>query len=215
MSGRTITIVGNGDVPQGAAAAIDAADLVIRFNDCRSVGKGGTRTDIIAVCNTGRPALSMLGGGRWKTSDAVRQASEIWSVRFGAKFAAMRADLAKTHPNLDDFCDDYTMGFEAFARATGRRHRVIPVETHERLDRDLARFTPAPYVVPSSGLVVVADVLSDFIQPGDDVVLAGFGHSGWEWHPFAAERRYVDALVAEGRLRRLGQSQSSDFSQGA
>ncbi|MCA1444392.1 Urease operon accessory protein [Ensifer sp. IC4062] len=215
MSGRTITIVGNGDVPQGAAAAIDAADLVIRFNDCRSVGKGGTRTDVVAVCNTGRPALSMLGGGRWKTSDAVRQASEIWSVRFGAKFATMRADLRKTHPDLDDFCDDYTMGFEAFARSTGRRHRVIPVDTHERLDRDLARFAPAPYVVPSSGLVVIADVLSDFVQPGDDVVLAGFGHSGWEWHPFAAERRYVDALVAGGRLRRLGQSQSSDFSQGA
>lgn len=214
MSSRTITIVGNGDVPQGAAAAIDAADLVIRFNDCRSLGKGGTRTDIVAVCNTGRPALSMLGGGRWKTSAAVRQASEIWSVRSGAKFAAMRADLARTHPDLDDFCDDYTTGFEAFARATGRLHRVIPGETHERLDRDLARFGTAPYVVPSSGLVVIADILLDLVRPGDDVVLAGFGHSGWEWHPFAAERRYVDALVAEGRLRRLGQSQPSDFSQG-
>ncbi|MCZ4091806.1 Urease operon accessory protein [Sinorhizobium psoraleae] len=215
MSGRTITIVGNGDVPEGVAPVIDAADLVIRFNDCRSVGKGGSRTDIVAVCNTGRPALSMLGGGRWKTSEAVRQASEIWSVRSGAKFAAMRADLARTHPDLDDLCDDYTTGFEAFARATGRRHRVIPMETHERLDRDLALFEPAPYVVPSSGLVVIADILSDVVHPGDDVVLAGFGHSGWEWHPFAAERRYVDALVAEGRLRRLGQSQSSDFSLGA
>ncbi|WP_331371960.1 Urease operon accessory protein [Sinorhizobium chiapasense] len=215
MSGRTITIVGNGDVAHGAAAAIDAADLVIRFNDCRSVGKGGTKTDIVAVCNTGRPALSMLGGGRWKTSDAVRRASEFWSVRSGAKFGAMRADLMKTHPDLDDFCDDYTIGFEAFARATGRRHRVIPVETHERLDRDLARFAPAPYVVPSSGLVVIADILSDFVRPGDDVVLAGFGHGGWEWHPFAAERRYVEALAAEGRLRRLDQSQSSDFAQGA
>ncbi|MBP1883681.1 Urease operon accessory protein [Sinorhizobium mexicanum] len=215
MSGRTITIVGNGDVPQGAAAVIDSADLVIRFNDCRSVGNGGTRTDIVAVCNTGRPALSMLGGGRWKNSGPVRRASEIWSVRTGAKFAAMRADLMKTHPDLDDFCDDYTAGFEAFARATGRRHRVIPVETHERLERDLARFAPAPYVVPSSGLVVIAEILAAFAQPRDDVVLAGFGHIGWEWHPFAAERRYVDALVAEGRLRRLDQSQSSDFSDGA
>lgn len=208
-------IVGNGEVPEGAAATIDAADLVIRFNDCRSVGKGGTKTDILAVCNTGRPALAMLGGGRWKTSEPVRQAREIWSVRSGAKFAAMRAALAETHPDLDDFCDDYTTGFESFARATGRRHRVVPTGTHERLEQDLARFAPAPYVAPSSGLVVIADVLASFASAGDDLVLAGFGHCGWEWHPFAAERRYVDALAAEGRLRRLNPLPSSDLSQGA
>ncbi|MEK1931987.1 MAG: Urease operon accessory protein, partial [Pararhizobium sp.] len=71
---RTIVIVGNGPVPQGAASVIDAADLVIRFNDCRSCGAGGEKTDIVAVCNTGRPALAMLGGGRWKSNAAVRQA---------------------------------------------------------------------------------------------------------------------------------------------
>ncbi len=208
-------VVGNGEVPEGAAATIDAADLVIRFNDCRSVGPGGTKTDIVAVCNTGRPALAMLGGGRWKTRDPVRQAREFWSVRSGAKFAAMRAMLAETHPDLDDFCDDYTTGFESFARATGRQHRIVPAETHERLERDLARFAPAPYVAPSSGLVVIADVLSSVASAGDEIVLAGFGHSGWEWHPFAAERRYVDALAAQGRLRRLNPLPSPDFSQGA
>lgn len=208
-------IVGNGEVPEGAAATIDAADLVVRFNDCRSVGRGGTRTDIVAVCNTGRPALAMLGGGRWKTSEPVRQAREIWSVRSAAKFAAMRAALAKTHPDLDDFCDDYTTGFETFARATGRRHRVVPIEAHERLEQDLARFAPPPYVAPSSGLVVIADILSDVASAGDEIVLAGFGHSGWEWHPFAAERRYVDAHAAAGRLRRLNPLPSSDLSQGA
>ncbi|MEY9098157.1 hypothetical protein ABIA24_001066 [Sinorhizobium fredii] len=208
-------IVGNGEVPKGAAATIDAADLVIRFNDCRSVGRGGTRTDVVAVCNTGRPALSMLGGGRWKTSEPVRQAREFWSVRSGAKFAAMRAALAKAHPDLDDFCDDYTVGFESFARATGRHHRIVPAATHEWLEQGLARFAPAPYVVPSSGLLVIAEVLSGIASAGDDIVLTGFGHSGWEWHPFAAERRYVDALAAERRLRRLDPSPSSDLSQGA
>ncbi|RDL50533.1 hypothetical protein BLJAPNOD_01654 [Ensifer sp. M14] len=214
MSRRTIMIVGNGDVPEGAAATIDAADVVIRFNDCRSVGTGGTRTDIVAVCNTGRPALAMLGGGRWKNSAAVRQAREIWSVRSGEKFAGMRAELAETHPDLDDFCDDYTAGFESFASATGRAHRVISIAAHEQLDQDLSRFAPGPYVVPSSGMVVIADVLSGFVSADDAVILAGFGHAGWALHPFAAERRYVEALAAEGRLRRLSPS-SSDLSQGA
>lgn len=214
MTGRTIMIVGNGDVPKGAAATIDAADVVIRFNDCRSVGTGGTKTDIIAVCNTGRPALAMLGGGRWKNSAAVRQTREIWSVRSGEKFDGMRAELAETHPDLDDFCDDYTAGFESFTMATGRAHRIVSIAVHEQLDRDLARFAPSPYVVPSSGMVVIADVVAGFASADDHIVIAGFGHVGWALHPFGAERRYVEALVAEGRLRRLSHS-SSDLSQGA
>ncbi|PRD42846.1 Urease operon accessory protein [Phyllobacterium phragmitis] len=201
-TGRIIMIVGNGDVPAGAGAMIDAADVVIRFNDCRSVGASGTKTDIVAVCNTGRPALSMLGGS-WKSNSAVRQAWEIWSVRSGGKFANMRAELAKTYPDLGDFCDDYTTDFESFAQATGRRHRVIAAAVHEQVDRDLARFGPAPYAVPSSGMIVIADVLSSFATRDDDVVLAGFDHFGWELHPFAAERQFVDVLAAEGRLRRL------------
>ena len=37
------------------------------------------------------------------------------------------------------------------------------------------------------------------------MLLAGFGHAGWEWHPFAAERRYVDDLISKGQLVRLDQ----------
>ncbi len=210
---RVIMIVGNGEVPDGAGATIDGADLVVRFNDCRSVGSGGHRTDIVAVCNTGRPGISMLGGGRWKTNATVRQARQIWCVRSGAKFAAMRAGLAETHPDLDDFCDDYTVGFESFARSTNRGFRVVPVDVHEQVEQDLAGFSPDPYVVPSSGMIVIADILAHLATPDDDVVLAGFGHVGWEWHPFAAERRHVDALAAGGRLRRLHPVSSS--SQGA
>lgn len=200
---RRIAIVGNGPVPDGLAAAIDAADLVIRFNDCRSLGSGGDRTDIVAVCNTGRPALAMLGSGHWKASAAVRQAREFWCVRASQMFAAMRPALAVSHPDLDDFCDDYTLGFETFAYATGRRIDVIPSAVHHALDAALAVFDPPPYVVPSSGLIVIAHVLDTVAKAGDRVSIAGFGHEGWQWHPFVAERRWVDAQIAAGRLDRL------------
>ncbi|WP_420963513.1 Urease operon accessory protein [Brucella sp. IR073] len=203
MPSRTIMIVGNGSVPHGGAAFIDAADIVIRFNDCRSVGAGGGKTDIVAVCNTGRPARAMLHGDGWKTNPAVLRAGEIWSVRSGEKFAKMRDELVKTHPDLNDFCDDYTDAFAAFAATTGASHRVIPAAVHEQLDRELIRFSPAPYVVPSSGMVAIADVLSGFAKPGDEIVLTGFDHIGWEWHPFAAEKQLVESWSAEGRLRRL------------
>lgn len=212
---RTIMIVGNGPVPDGAAAIIDAADLVIRFNDCRSCGAGGNKTDIVAVCNTGRPALAMLGGGMWKTTAAVRQAGAIWCVRDADKFQALRPQLTLTHPDLDDLCDDYTDGFLAFAKATGRTFHTVPASTHERVDAGLKQFDTGAYVVPSSGLIVIAEVLAHWQRPGDRVVLAGFGHAGWEWHPFAAERRYVDDLISKGQLSRLDQTNLPAFAQGA
>ena len=200
---RRIAIVGNGAIPERLAETIDSADIVIRFNGCRSAGHGGWKTDVVAVCNTGRPALDMLAGGQWKASETVRQAGEIWCVRGSQMFAALRAPLALSHPDLDDFCDDYTIGFESFARATGRRLRVIPSEVHHAVDAELAAFEPSPYVAPSSGLIVVAHVLANVAGKSDHVFLAGFGHEGWQWHPFAAERRWVDAHVAAGRLERL------------
>lgn len=212
---RTIMIVGNGPVPEGSAAVIDAADLVIRFNDCRSCGVGGYKTDIVAVCNTGRPALSMLGGGQWKTNAAVRQAAQIWCVRDAGKFQTLRPQLAAAHPDLDDLCDDYTDGFRAFAKATGRTFHAVPASTHESVDTALKQFDAWDYVVPSSGLIAIAEVLAHWWRPGDRVVLAGFGHTGWEWHPFAAERRYVDDLISKGQLVRLDQNTISAFAQGA
>lgn len=200
---RRIAIVGNGTIPEGVAGAIDSADIVIRFNGCRSVGGGGWKTDVIAVCNTGRPALEMLAGGRWKGSDAVRQAQDIWCVRTPEVFAAMRGPLAESHPDLDDFCDDYTVGFETFARVTGRQLSVIPAAVHHGVDASLRGFDPPPYVVPSSGLIVIAHVLDTVAEDGERISIAGFGHEGWQWHPFAAERRWVDAQIAAGRLERL------------
>lgn len=200
---RRIVIVGNGAVSEKFAGPIDAADMVIRFNLCRSAGAGGHRTDVIAVCNTGRPALEMLAGGRWKASEPLRWAKEIWCVRTSEMFAAMRGPLSISHPDLDDFCDDYTAGFKTFAEATGKRLRIVPATAHHKLDATLAAFDPSPYVVPSSGLIVIAHVLDNIAEDGDRVSIAGFGHEGWQLHPFAAERRWVESRIAAGHLDRL------------
>ncbi|MBX5137829.1 Urease operon accessory protein [Rhizobium lentis] len=200
---KKIVIVGNGEIGEGQAGIIDAADFVIRFNDCRSYGTGGSRTDAVAVCNTGRPAKAMLGSPEWRAHPGVVSAREIWSVRDPEKFAAMRAPLAVSHPDLDDFCDDYTDAFAAFCAETGKAHIVIGKTVHEAVDASLSAFEPAPYVVPSSGMIVTAEVLDKYAEA--EVMLAGFGHVGWEWHPFAAERQLVDTYVAASRLTRLGE----------
>ena len=211
-SRHQVVIVGNGEVAAGAAAVIDAADLVIRFNDCRSMGAGGRRTDVVAVCNTGRPARAMLGSAEWRKSPAVAAASEIWSVRDPDKFSELRVSLAISRPELDDFCDDYTDQFTAFCQATGKRHVVIDRAIHEGVDTALADYDPGSYIVPSSGMIVIADVMSR--HPDDDIAITGFSHTGWEEHPFAAEKQLVDAYVSLGRLRRLAATNLISASEG-
>jgi hypothetical protein len=206
-------IVGNGDAGAGAAAVIDAADFVVRFNDCRSYGPGGARTDAVAVCNTGRPAKAMLGSAEWRIHPSVVSASEIWSVRDPVKFTALRAPLAVSHPDLDDFCDDYTSQFGAFCAHAGKRHVVVDKMIHEAVDSALSASKPAPYVVPSSGMIVISEVLERF--PDGDVTLVAFDHAGWEWHPFAAEKQLVDSYIAAGRIKRLASTPFVSSFQGA
>ncbi|MCO6185320.1 Urease operon accessory protein [Rhizobium sp. L1K21] len=199
--GQRIAIFGNGALGQAAMLAYEV-DLVIRFNDCRSAGADAKRTDVVAVCNTGRPAKAMVLNAAWRESEAVRAAKEIYCVRPPERYERMRASLAITHPELDDFCDDYTEAFEAFARETGKTFRTGSLELHQRLEDELTQLGAANFVSPSSGLLLMADVLENRAQPGDDVVLGGFSHEGWDLHPWDAERRWVDAHAANGRLRR-------------
>ncbi len=206
-------IVGNGEIGANAAAAVADASFVIRFNECRSYEASPGRTDVVAVCNTGRPGKAMVASEAWREHPGVREAAAIWSVRDPQKFAELRAPLAVSHPELDDFCDDYTSQFNAFCADVGKMHVVVDKVIHEAVDEALAAFHPAPYVVPSSGMIVIAEVMNRF--PEATIDLAGFGHVGWEWHPFAAERQLVDSYVAAGRVTRLPASASLSSSQGA
>lgn len=194
-----IAIVGNGSFSRGDAIVIDDCDLVVRFNDCRSIGEGGFRTDVVAVCNTGRPALSMVRQRSWTEHTAGASASELWCVRDAGKFKELKERLG---PELDDFCDNYTAEFAMFAAKTGKAFRVIPRHHHDRIDVELQSMTSESYIVPSSGLMAIAYVLDQAVV-GDEVVLAGFDHRGWSGHPFDAERKLIDGFIADGRLRRI------------
>lgn len=213
--GRRIAIVGNGEFPPGTARLIDRSDIVIRFNDCRSLGLGGTRTDVVAVCNTGRPGREMTEGAEWRESDGVRQAAAIWSVRDPAKFAEMEPDIRARWPELTDFCVDYTAAFAAIARAGGKSHVVIHREVHERLDVALEAYKPEPYVCPSTGLVAIAHVLETVSGEDDEVAIAGFGHQGWSGHPFSAEKQLVETLAVARRLKRISPTSIFSASEGA
>lgn len=213
--GRRIAIVGNGEIAAGAADVIDRSDVVIRFNDCKSIGRGGEKTDVVAVCNTGRPGRTMVEEAAWQASPAVSQAAAIWSVRDPVKFAEMEPDLLRRWPELDDFCVDYSDGFAAIAASSGKEHLIIARAVHDELDRLLKIITADPYVCPSSGLLAIAYVLCLHEAVNDAVVIAGFTHEGWHGHPFHAEKQLVGAFEAAGRLNNLSSISRPSASQGA
>lgn len=207
--GRVFMIVGNGDIGNKARETIAEASFVMRFNDCRSAGPDAVRTDVVVVCNTGRPGKMMLEEPAWRDHASVRAAQAIWCVRDPAKFAEMRVSLSVTHPELDDFCDDYTEGFRVFAENEGKGFRVIPRDVHERLDAALSELSPAPYVAPSTGLLAIADLIDNHLAPEDRIALAGFSHEGWEGHPWDAERQYFEPLEANGLVMRITDSKDA------
>ncbi|MGG7516533.1 Urease operon accessory protein [Allorhizobium undicola] len=202
-------IVGNGEVAADAAPFIDACDMVIRFNGCRNFGLAGRRTDIVALCNTGRPAKAMLEDETWRASEAVKAASALWMVRDPAHFEALRTGILARHPELDDFFDDYTAAFAGLCASQGKQHVVIPGAIHGEAVAQLRLHDGDPGVVPSSGMIVITHLLNDPAYRQDKIMLTGFSHEGWEGHPFAAEKRLIDALVAAGRVSRLGSTHSS------
>ncbi|KRB51344.1 hypothetical protein ASE04_11225 [Rhizobium sp. Root708] len=196
-----IIIVGNGRVDRRFASTIDAADLVVRLDDCRSQGVAGTRTDIVAVRNFGQPARSVLESRKWQSQPAVQQATEIWGLNDPKKFNAIRPLVAVLHPELRDFCDDHSGEFDRLCAATSKVFRVVDERLHDWVDDALRFYGPGPYLVPSSEIILVAAVLDRF--SGANVTIVGLEHSGPPYHPFAAERRLVDEYVAVGKLRRL------------
>lgn len=199
--GRSIVIIGNGEPAKDVGSVIDGADIVIRFNACRTHGAAGRKTDIVAVCNTGRPAREMIEGG-WRHLEPVQAAEAIWCVRHPAAMAGRRDAILARRPDLGDFFDDRTEAFAELATSRGQSCAVLPASVHERLDAALG-FTAAAYVVPSSGLFVIEHVLGEIADPADSVAIVGFGHQGWDGHPFAAEREIVERHAGAGRLRRL------------
>ena len=200
---RSIAIVGNGSFAPSDASAIDKCDVVIRFNDCPSVGGGGLRTDVIAVCNTGRPAKAMIRQRSWREHPAILQASALWCVRDGARFAELEPLLTSQCPVLDDFCEDFTAEFASFAAETEKAFTAIPRLYHDRLDRELQALTSESYIVPSSGLMAITYVIGEVAAAEDMVMLAGFSHQGWNGHPFDAERELIESYVSRGKLRKL------------
>ncbi|MFJ7437558.1 hypothetical protein ACIQW5_07895 [Methylorubrum thiocyanatum] len=191
--GASLAIVGNAPETGAAAAidaaAIDAADCVVRFNNAAGFRAAtGSRVTHLALVNRGGQMREWLEDRHFLERPAVRAAGA-----FILPFPMLPAE----HNRPETIC--WTREVLALLRPSGRPVHILPEALHERARRLLAPRTPGR-PNPSTGFLVTLALLLARGQGAAPVQAYGFGFDGWLGHPWAAERAWFADQEAAGRL---------------
>ena len=178
-----IAIVGNGPI-QDCGAKIDQFDIVVRFNVPRYWNKGaGKKFDIWVIANCGS----------------------------GSRFAKKRTFLNSDYKNLPSeifFPRPWGLRphYKNNAHALLSNNKIcsetlfyIPKERYLALLSKLKEIS-GKAVFPSAGLVAIHTIVS-LAEKEDQVVLYGFGFRGWSGHCWKTERKYVELLKSQNKVK--------------
>jgi len=202
---RTLTLVGNGEIARNLSRSIDSSDFVVRFNACRNYGGPcGTRLDALCLTNTGQPARLFSRKGYFNALPFFPAIAEIWiprDVRVHKKYNDLYLE-AGGDPALPEPLSDRTRQILAanFSDLTVCRFGAA---TNEAAFLTLSVLSTTAFVMPSTGYLALMHALTATAWTGYEIRLAGFSFTGWQGHPWAAERAAVAALVKQKRLRIL------------
>ena len=190
-----LALVGNAPGSEDHAAAIDACEGVVRFNNAAGFGgRTGARVTHLALVNRGGQMREWLDDPGFLDRPAIRQARA-----FLLPFPALPPAAAGMG---DGAC--WTREALAMLRSRGRLVHVLPEALHAASRRLLASDPvreAAGRPNPSTGFLVALALLSARAPGASPVEAFGFGFSGWPGHPWAAERRWFEQAQASGRLR--------------
>jgi hypothetical protein len=168
--GASIAVVGNGPIAPELGVAIDRHDIVLRFNDCRSYGAGGHRTDILVIAN-GTSFLAFNTNGTMRR-ECVGSARLFW-------LAIPQSVVRREYTDM------------ILHRYVGSRPWQHFTETEWRDAMTAIRKAGAPEgCKPSTGLLALWHLRTNY--PSTRAILFGFSHSGVERHAWNAERAIVD-----------------------
>ena len=184
----SLAVVGN--APQtSAAAAIDAADCIVRFNNAAGFGAAtGSRVTHLALVNRGGQMREWLEDRHFLERPVVRAA-----LAFILPFPMLPAE--RNSP--ETIC--WTREALDLLRPTGRPVHILPETLHERARALLASRTEGR-PNPSTGFLVTLALLLARSYEAAPVQAYGFGFDGWPGHPWSAERAWFTDNEAAGRL---------------
>ncbi|MCJ2080296.1 hypothetical protein [Methylobacterium sp. J-090] len=189
-SGRgPLAIVGNAPGID-AAAAIDAAACVVRFNNAPGFGgRTGSRVTHLALVNRGGQMREWLADRRFLDRPAIRR-TEAFILPFPM--------LPAEENGPEQVC--WTREALALLRPLGKPIHVLPEDLHREARLRLAPGTTG-WPNPSTGFLVTLALLLGRPPRYGPAEVHGFGFAGWPGHPWAAERAWFRQAEAAGHLR--------------
>ena len=206
---KRIAIVGNAEVLKDYASFIDSCDIVIRLNlradlPALTHGRLGTKTDILCYAPRGARLVVDDPENEAQLRHFANAADRIWFLGPRWWFRLRAGGIARL------LVRDRRLVFDASAATL----RILRLEDRQveyfargfrqsvanRL-RDLDSNTGN--TLPSAGMVVIQRVLEDPEFAAHRKYVLGFTFEGWHGHPFAAEKRLVEAYSARGLLQIL------------
>lgn len=178
-----VIIFGNGGIRSDLREAVETADLVVRMNKCESQGLlTGSRTDILAITNTGPPPIGMLERTDEKFVAAFDEARWILLPR-----NSLTNLYYSSSPGNAEYFENHDHEIVQAARAADKAIlRAGPIESFY-LFKKLLTLQDDDFLMPSTGACVV-NYFSRRALASDHILLAGFQHIGWEGHPWSAEK---------------------------
>jgi len=195
---RTVALVGNGPASPSMRAAIDQADIVIRFNLAPNSAATGTRTDAHVLMNHDQPRFARPA--HLLNPDVFCSAREIWLPIDPEIMNAIERRDPSRGPSLLNWTHSICA-----RHGDKKKLFVIPAHIHAEACRLVSPHLPGATVIePSSGFLAI--VYSFWCNPAVTLHLFGFTHQGWDGHPWEAERQAVDQYVAAGRILRHSMS---------
>ncbi len=184
----SVALVGN--APGTDAAAADAMDHVVRFNNAPGFGgRAGSRVTHLALVNRGGQMREWLADPGFLDRPVVRQAQA---------FLLPFPMLPEAHNRPEPIC--FTREALALLRPLGKPVHVLPEALHGEARRVLGPRTEGR-PNPSTGFLTALALLLGRPAGSPAVEAYGFGFAGWSGHPWAAERAWFAAAHAAGRLR--------------
>lgn len=199
-----VVLVGNAPSPEDRSREIDAADLVVRFNDARGFGAGtGSRVDELFLVNRGGAAAEWLEDATFAHRPVVAAAGRVLlPLHPASRYLGTRAG-ADGRVHRDD--RDHGDALETLLASPARRVVRLTAGHHERCCEALG-LVVAPCADeavddarPSTGFVALLWYAAT-LPPQARIVLHGFTFEGWPGHPWAREREHVARLRRAGRV---------------
>jgi hypothetical protein len=200
MCDKDLYVVGSAPLVVDCSTAINGADLVVRFNDCKTLGGySGNRTDMLFVNNLG------ISGSRFIREQSLMKlnladSAEVVFVRSAPVHWRHFRGVSSHFPGRSARQPDHAEGIVEANGLQRLKVRRLTDEFNASVFNMLALCSASPFVSPSTGFLCVESLMHNPAFSDYRIHLVGFGFFGWHGHPWRAEQFILNAYAEDGRL---------------